>query len=71
MTASTQAREAGQRAHSLDSYVTRLVERAPEFTPEQVERLRRILAPVRPAHMTAKNSSPRPGPGRREEGPTQ
>jgi hypothetical protein len=43
---SEQARKAGRAAHSTDSYIDRIVERAPTLTADQVERLRGLLPAV-------------------------
>ncbi|MER7799104.1 hypothetical protein ABTX71_02110 [Streptomyces parvulus] len=40
------AAKARQSAHSLDTYITRIVDRAPELTDEQIARLRPLLARV-------------------------
>jgi hypothetical protein len=40
------ARRAGQAAHSLDHYVRKVVDRAPELTPEQRDKLAAILRPA-------------------------
>jgi hypothetical protein len=37
------ASKAGRASHSLDSYVKRIVDRAPELTPEQRDRLAVLL----------------------------
>lgn len=37
------ARRAGKAAHSLDSYVRQVVDRAPELTPEQIDKLKTIF----------------------------
>ena len=36
----------GKAAQSLDAYITRIVDRAPELTDEQIARLRPLLARV-------------------------
>lgn len=38
------ARKGAAARHSLDTYVNAIVKRAPELTPEQVAKLRPILA---------------------------
>lgn len=38
------ARKGAAARHSLDTYVNALVRRAPELTPEQIAKLRPILA---------------------------
>jgi hypothetical protein len=38
------ARKAGAASHSLDRFVNAIVNRAPELTPEQIAKLRPILA---------------------------
>lgn len=40
------ARKGGLAKNSLDAYVKRIVDRAPELTDEQVEKIRRALRPV-------------------------
>lgn len=40
------ARKAGLVAHNLDRYVERVVARAPELTPEQLDRLRGLFRSV-------------------------
>jgi hypothetical protein len=42
------ARRASRAAHSIDTYVARVVARAGELKPEHVEKLRALLPPVRP-----------------------
>jgi hypothetical protein len=37
------ARNAGRAGHTLDAYVQRVVDRAPELTPEQRDRLALLL----------------------------
>lgn len=43
-----QLTQAGKKAaaarHSLDTYINSIVRRAPELTPEQIDKLRPILA---------------------------
>jgi hypothetical protein len=41
-----QTRAAALRRHSLDSYISSIVRRAPELTPAQVDRLRALLPPA-------------------------
>lgn len=38
--------KASRAAHSLDTHVRRVVERAPDLSPEQLDRLRAILRPA-------------------------
>ncbi len=40
---SERGRELAERRHSLDTYIKSIVARAPELTPEQIERLRSLL----------------------------
>ena len=40
------AREAGRKSQSIDGWITRIVNRAPDLSPEHIERLRAILPPV-------------------------
>jgi hypothetical protein len=40
------ASKAARARNSLDCYVKQVVDRAPELTPEQVAKLRTILAPA-------------------------
>lgn len=40
------AAKARESAHSLDTYVKRIVERAPELTDEHIQKLRPLLRPV-------------------------
>lgn len=40
------ARLAGKASMSLDGFITRIVNRADELTPEHVDRLRALLPPV-------------------------
>ena len=40
------ARKAGRASHSLDSYIKRIVDRAPELTAEQRDRLASLLRPA-------------------------
>jgi hypothetical protein len=39
------AKKAAQRRHSLDTYIKSIVERAPELTTEQRDRLATLLRP--------------------------
>ncbi|WP_157442073.1 hypothetical protein [Actinoplanes awajinensis] len=41
---SDRGRKAAAARHSLDAYIDSIVRRAPELTPEQVEKLRPLLA---------------------------
>ncbi|MEV7342901.1 hypothetical protein [Streptomyces sp. NPDC093544] len=50
-TMSDKAREARRKGgmaagRSLDAYITRIVDRAPELTDEHIARLRKVLRPV-------------------------
>jgi hypothetical protein len=40
------ARQAANARHSLDTYISSIVRRAGELTPEQVNRLRALLPPA-------------------------
>ena len=40
------ARKAAHASHSLDSYISRVVDRAPELTPAQRNRLATLLRPT-------------------------
>jgi hypothetical protein len=40
------ATKAARASHSLDSYIKRIVARAPELTPEQRDRLATLLRPT-------------------------
>ena len=37
------AKKAAERRHSLDTYIKSIVDRAPELTPEQIDRLTALL----------------------------
>jgi hypothetical protein len=37
----------GRASHTLDAYITRVVNRAPELTPAQRDRLATLLRPVK------------------------
>ena len=39
------AKKAAERRHSLDTYIKSIVDRAPELTPEQRDRLAILLRP--------------------------
>jgi hypothetical protein len=41
-----QARQAAKARHSLDTYISSIVRRAPELTPAQVDKLRALLPPA-------------------------
>lgn len=42
---SERARALAQRRHSLDAYIKSIVDRAPELTPEQCDKLTAVLRP--------------------------
>ena len=42
---SAKARDMAKRRHSLDAYIKSIVDRAPELTPEQRDRLAILLRP--------------------------
>jgi hypothetical protein len=40
------AAKAGRASQTLDAYITKVVNRAPELNAEQIERLRALLPPI-------------------------
>lgn len=43
-----EARALAKRRHSLDTYIKSIVDRAPELTPEQRDKLAVVLRPASP-----------------------
>lgn len=43
---SEEARALAKRRHSLDTYINSIVDRAPELTPEQLDKIALLLRPT-------------------------